>query len=465
MNRTYIKFLENKAQFGNNSGFEPLWVPDFLFGFQKLLIEWAIRKGRGAIFADCGLGKTPMQLVWAENVVQKTGKPVLILTPLAVAPQHIREANKFKIEASQSRDGKITSRIVVTNYQRLHYFDKKKFGGVVCDESGILKNFDGKTREEVTEFVRLIPHRLLCTATPSPNDYIELGTSSEALGDLGFMDMLNRFFKQASGVWVKAFQRQQSGSGLAVGGFGKYRFRGHAQHDFWRWVCSWARAVRSPADLGFEVDGFQLPPLKTTEHIVKAVTPREDWLFDMPAITLEEQRAERRRTIKERCELAAALVHDTKKPAVVWCHLNEEGHLLERLIPGSVEVEGDDDDDKKEEAFEAFVKGDLRVIVSKPSIAGHGLNWQNCAHETFFPSHSFEQYYQAVRRCWRFGQKSPVTVDVIASEGEAGVLANLNRKAAAAEEMFKNLVELINNELKIEQRNLFTKKETLPKWL
>ena len=462
---TYRDFLASKAQFGADLGFDPLWMPDFLFDFQKLLVEWALRKGRAAIFADCGLGKTPMQLVWAENVVRKTGKPVLVFTPLAVAPQHIREAHKFNIEAEQSREGKIPAPIVVTNYQRLHYFDREKFGGVVCDESGILKNYDGQTREAVTEFMRVIPHRLLCTATPSPNDYIELGTSSEALGELGFMDMLNRFFKQASGVWVRAFQKEQGADGLAVGGFGKYRFRGHAQHDFWRWVCSWARAVRMPSDLGCPNNGYILPPLKTVEHIVKAITPRDDFLFDMPAITLEEQRHERRRTIRERCEQAAALVANTKRPAVAWCHLNEEGHMLEKLIPGAVEVDGADPDEFKEETFEAFVKGELRVLVSKPVIAGFGLNWEHCAHQTFFPSHSFEQWYQAIRRCWRFGQKHPVRIDVIASEGEAGVLANLNRKAAAADRMFQNLVQLINNELRIEQKNPHTKREELPAWL
>lgn len=461
----YQEFLSEKQSFGCDCGFEPIWIPDFLFGFQKHLVEWAIHRGRAAIFADCGLGKTPMQLVWAENVVRRTGKPVLIFTPLAVAPQHIREAHKFDIDAEHSRDGSIHSPIVVTNYQRLHYFDRDKFGGVVCDESGILKNYDGATREAVTDFMRRIPYRLLCTATPSPNDYIELGTSSEAIGELGFMDMLNRFFKQASGVWVRAFQREQAIEGLAVGGFGKYRFRGHAQHDFWRWVCSWARAVRMPSDLGFENDGYILPPLRTVEHIVKAIIPRDDMLFDLPAITLEEQRAERRRTIKERCEQAAALVNDSGKPAVVWCHLNEEGHLLEKMIPDAIEVDGSDPDEFKEETFEAFVTGKVRVLVSKPVIAGFGLNWEHCAHQTFFPSHSFEQWYQAIRRCWRFGQKHPVRIDVIASEGEAGVLANLHRKSLAAEEMFMKLVKLINQELRIEQKNLFTKREEIPAWL
>lgn len=452
---SYETFLEEKVHRGSQSGFDPTYLPDFLFGFQRALVEWSVRRGRAAIFADCGLGKTPMQLVWAQNVAQQTGKPVLILTPLAVGAQTIREAHKFKIDAAQSRDGSVPAKITVTNYERLHYFNRDDFGGVVCDESSILKNFDGKTKAAVTDFMRKTPYRLLCTATAAPNDYIELGTSSEALGELGFMDMLGMFFKKADQTSSRSDEFR---SGL-------YRFRGHAQRDFWRWVCSWARAIRQPADLGFDNNGFKLPPLKVVEHIVKATTVRDDWLFDMPAISLEEQRHERRRTIGERCELVARLVGDTGKPAVVWCHLNDEGELLEKLIPGAVEVEGSDSDEQKEETFESFAAGQIRVLVSKPIIAGFGLNWQHCAHETFFPSHSFEQWYQAIRRCWRFGQKNPVQIDVVSSEGEAGVVSNLNRKAVAAEAMFKNLVALMNDQLKIEKRKDSTLELEKPSWL
>lgn len=451
----YAAFIERKTQLGGEHGFKPLFMPDFLFPFQSALVEWAIKGGRRAIFADCGLGKTPMQLVWAQNVVEKTCKPVLILTPLAVGAQTVREAHKFGIDAAQSRDGKIASQITVTNYQQLNKFDWKEFGGVVCDESSILKNFDGSLKSQITEFMRKLPYRLLCTATAAPNDYIELGTSSEALGDLGFIDMVNRFFKKAESTSSRSDEFRA----------GLYRFRGHAEHDFWRWICSWARAVRQPSDFGFSNDGFILPELKTIEHVFKSVKPREDFLFDMPAVGLQEQRAERRRTIDERCEMAARLVNDTGKPAVCWCHLNEEGHMLERLIPGAVEVEGNDSDEFKEETFEAFASGQLRVLVSKPVIAGFGLNWQHCAHRTFFPSHSFEQWYQAIRRCWRFGQKHSVTVDVIASEGERGVLSNLNRKSIAADKMFANLVQLINNELRIENKNQFTKQPKIPSWI
>ena len=303
--------------------------------------------------------------------------------------------------------------------------------------------------------MRKLPYRLLCTATAAPNDYIELGTSSEALGDLGFMDMLNRFFKKSEQTMSR---REEFRSGL-------YRFRGHSEKDFWRWICSWARAVRKPSDIGFPDDAYRLPELQAVEHIITARTSNPDFLFDMPAVGLAEQRSERRRTINERCELAASLINATNKPAVAWCHLNEEGHMLEKMIPGAVEVEGNDSDEFKEETFDAFASGQIRVLVSKPIIAGFGLNWQHCAHQTFFPSHSFEQWYQAIRRCWRFGQKQPVRVDVISSEGEAGVLANLNRKAHQAEQMFAKLVELINNELRIEKTNKHNTKQTNPSWL
>ena len=451
----YRGFLDRKTHLGNQSGFAPLFMPDFLFPFQRALTTWAIEKGRCAIFADCGLGKTPMQLVWAQNVVEKTCKPVLVLTPLSVGAQTVREAEKFGIEAKQSRDGQVAAPITITNYQQLHKFDWKQFGGVVCDESSILKSVDGAIKVQVTDFMRKLPYRLLCTATAAPNDYIELGTSSEALGDLGFMDMLNRFFKKSEQTMSR---REEFRSGL-------YRFRGHSEKDFWRWICSWARAVRKPSDIGFPDDDYRLPELQAVEHIITARTSNPDFLFDMPAVGLAEQRSERRRTINERCELAASLINATNKPAVAWCHLNEEGHMLEKMIPGAVEVEGNDSDEFKEETFDAFASGQIRVLVSKPIIAGFGLNWQHCAHQTFFPSHSFEQWYQAIRRCWRFGQKQPVRVDVISSEGEAGVLANLNRKAHQAEQMFAKLVELINNELRIEKTNKHNTKQTNPSWL
>lgn len=445
---TYEDFIRTKSQEGCDSGFDPVWMPDFLFDFQASLVEWAVRKGRAAIFADCGLGKTAMQLVWAQNVYKKTGKPVLILTPLAVGAQTVEEGAKFGVEAAQSKAGKINAPVIVTNYQRLHYFDRDRFGGVVCDESSILKNFDGEIKSAVTEFTRKTPYRLLCTATAAPNDYIELGTSCEALGYLRRVEMMAQFFTHDGGETSK------------------WRLKGHAkEHIFWRWVCSWARAIRRPSDLGFDDSRFVLPELKTIEHVVRASTPRPDMLFDMPAVTLEEQRNERKRTIKERCELAAELIAAHRGASVAWCHLNTEGDLLEKLIPNCVQVSGNDSDDAKEEKIQAFSKGQVENLVTKSVVCGFGMNWQHCHHTTSFPSHSFEQWYQAVRRFWRFGQLHTVKADIIASEGEAGVLRNLNRKAAQADEMFRNLVGLINNELKINRAERHTKQQEIPSWL
>lgn len=453
----YRDFLNGKSQKGADHGFEPVWMHDGLFGFQEEFTRWALMKGRAAVFADCGLGKTLVQLVWAENVVRKTNGRVLILTPLAVAGQTAREAAKFGMEATVCRDGKMISKsgIVITNYERLHYFQPGDFAAVVADESSILKNFSGATKAAVTEFMREQPYRLLCTATPSPNDYIELGTSSEAIGELGFVAMISRFFKKPIRTWTRREEFQP----------GAYTFRGHAERDFWRWVCSWARAARRPSDMGFDDNGFILPPLNMVEHVVRSRTLPEGWLFDVPAVGLAEQRAERRRTIAERCEKAAALVSDTGKSAVCWCHLNDEGDLLEKMIPDAVQIAGKDDDDRKEEIFQAFSAGEVRVLVTKPTIAGFGVNWQHCAHQTFFPSHSFEQWYQAIRRSWRFGQKLPVTVDVIATEGEKNVLANMKRKQDAAEVMIDNLVRMMNNELKVAVPKYGTEKEERPSWL
>jgi len=451
----YHFFLEKKTQLGSDGGFEPTWMPDALFGFQRTLVEWSIRRGRAAMFADCGLGKTLMQLVWGTNVFRKTGKPGLLLTPLAVGPQTVAEAEKFGMEAAQSRDGKVTGPITITNYQNLHKFKLEDFSFAIGDESSILKNFDGSIKAQVTEFMRKLPYRALYTATAAPNDYIELGTSSEAIGELGFMDMLGMFFKKNASTISRSDEFRN----------GVYRFRGHAEKDFWRWVCSWARAIRKPSDIGGDDKAFKLPKLDIRNHVVNAKTKNEEFLFDMPAVTLQEQRAERRRTLDERCEKAAGMITGTKKPAVAWCHLNDEGEMLEKLIPGSVNVEGKDDDEFKEEAFKAFSSGELRVIISKPTIAGYGMNWQHCAHQTFFPSHSFEQWYQAIRRSWRFGQKQKVVVDMVTSEGESRVLANLQKKQAAAEEMFAQLVSLINNELVIKKTEMHPNRQEIPSWL
>jgi hypothetical protein len=454
----YNEFLIKKSQFTGDGGFGPLFMPSFLFDFQQSIVEWATRRGRAAIFADCGLGKTPMQLVWAENVVRKTNKRVLIATPLAVGHQTIREGDKFGIECRRSMDGRPAGNITVTNYERLHLFNPDDYIGVVCDESSILKNFDGKRKAIITDFMRTRPYRLLCTATAAPNDYIELGTTSEALGELGYMDMLNRFFKNDNST--SDIKRSSHHGGDAP----KWRFKKHAEIPFWRWVCSWARALRRPSDIGFDDGHFVLPPLIERETVIKNDTTLNGELFIRPAVGLCEQRQERRLTVKKRCEEAAAKINGGST-AVAWCHLNDEGDLLAELIPDAVQVSGADSDEKKEEAFIGFADKKIRVLITKPKIGGFGMNWQHCQHITFFPSHSFEQYYQGVRRCWRFGQKKPVTVDIISSEGEVDVLKNLQRKAKAADLMFSHLVRFMNDAACINRDMDYNKPEEVPSWL
>ena len=452
----YSQFLDAKLHLGADHGFDPVWLPDSLFEYQKAIVEWAVRKGRAAVFADCGLGKTFVQLTWAENVARRTNKRVLILTPLAVAFQTVEEGAKLGVEVNHRRLGLETGdRIVVTNYERLHHFNPEDFAGVVCDESSILKGFDGETRKAVTDFMRKRPYRLLCTATAAPNDYIELGTSSEALGYMGAQDMLNKFFKKS----------QQTMSAHHEHMAGIYQLRPHAERDFWRWVCSWARALRKPSDLGFDDGAFKLPPLTINSHIVDTDKKLDGYLFSLPAVGLAEQRSDLRGTIEERCAKAAELVNAHNRPALVWCNLNEEGTRLTRLIRGAVEVAGKDSEEHKEATFAAFVRGDVRVLVTKPTIGGFGLNFQHCAHQTYFPSHSYEQYYQSVRRCWRFGQKQEVVVDMITTTGQANVMANLKRKSDQADKMFDQLVSMMWNELNLSRTNKYTNAASLPAWL
>jgi hypothetical protein len=453
---SYAQFLDDKLHAADKFGFTPNWMPPFLFDFQSALVDWAVRQGRAAIFADCGMGKTAMQLVWAENVVRETSGRVLILTPLAVAAQMIEESEKFGVHLTRSSDGTAREGITVTNYERLHLFNPADFAGCVCDESSILKSFDGSRRQEITSFMRKMRYRLLATATAAPNDYTELGTSSEALGYLGHMDMLNRFFKN---------DLNNSATGRMRGEVIKWRFKGHAENPFWRWVCSWARAVRRPSDLGFDDARFVLPPLVEREHIVETSTLADGMLFALPAVGLKEQRDERRRSVAERCDWVASHVNSHTRPAMVWCHLNEEGDRLARFIPGAVQVSGSDNVEEKEAKLIDFAHGRTRVLITKPKIGAWGLNYQHCADVVTFPSHSFEQYYQSVRRCWRFGQTHPVTVDIVATEGERGVLSNLKAKAAKADAMFANLVREMSRALTIERAAYGTRDLEAPSWL
>ncbi len=451
----YYEFIKQKLNIGSSSGFDPTFIPDFLFDFQKFLLEWSVKMGRSALFADCGMGKTPVQLVWAENVLRKTNKPVLILTPLAVSFQTIREGKKFDIECKRSDDGKSHKCITITNYEQLHKFNSNDFSGVVCDESSILKNFKGSRKQEITDFMKKVPYRLLATATAAPNDFIELGTSSESLGYMGYIDMLDAFFKNDNNnVSLKRSYVEVP----------KWRFRGHAEIPFWRWVTSWARACRKPSDLGFKDNDFELPELIENKHLIENIQPANGALFNLPAVRLDEQRAEVKRTIRERCEKVESLIK-AKNSTLIMCHLNDEGKKLKEIVPGSIEINGSDSDEKKEEKFIEFINGNAKVLITKPKIGAWGLNFQHCNHVVYFPSHSYEAYYQSVRRCWRFGQKKKVYVDIVLTDGEERIMANLLRKEKQAFQMFDNLVREMNYSAARKKINKFVKKEETPSWL
>ena len=385
-----------------------------LFDFQRDIVRWALRRGRAAIFADCGLGKTPMQLEWARHIPGR----VLILAPLAVSAQTVREAAKFGIHDVEYSRGGSAAKIVVTNYEMLEHFNPADFAGIVLDESSILKAYDGSTRTAIIEAFAQTPFRLACTATPAPNDYMELGNHAEFLGALTRTEMLSTFFVH-DGCDTQ-----------------KWRLKGHAEKDFWRWLCSWAITIRKPSDLGYDDGAFVLPPIEYIEHIVGAQKVQDGYLFALPAVTLQERIAARRDTLAERVTEAAAMIAGSDEAWVVWCNLNAESQALATQIIGSVEITGSQSADEKEVALLAFTDGTAQRIVTKPSIAGFGLNWQHCHNVAFVGlSDSWEQYYQAVRRCWRFGQKHPVKVHVITADIEGAVLQNIKRKEEDAERM------------------------------
>jgi hypothetical protein len=449
----YRAFVESKTHLAGQFGFAPVYENPNCYPFQNHLIDWQLRQGRGATFADCGLGKTLMQLVWAENVHRHTNKPVLILAPLSVSSQTVDEAAKFDIEAVRSSDGVIPTGkgIITTNYERLHHFNADDFGGVVCDESSILKNFDGAIRSHITRFMRKIKYRAMYTATPSPNDYTELGTSSEALGDMAYMDMLQTFFKSNDDTLHPAHAGQP------------WRFKGHAEPHFWRWVASWARAVRKPSDLGFDDAGWSLPELIEIHHEIES-KPLDGQLFAMPVRGLQMEREERKATIRERCELAAELLSQHES-GVAWCHFNAEADLMAELLPGGVNLSGADSDDAKEEKFRAFRSGEIKFLSTKPKIAALGVNWQHCNACTYFDDYSFEQYYQGIRRFWRFGQKRPVTVHQIGTTSLSNVAHSRKRKAEAADKMFAEMMRHMIDAQK--HYNVWTAKEEVqkPTWI
>ena len=453
----YQKFLESKKHTIGNYGFEPNYLPDIAFDFQKCIIEKVVKNGRMAIFADTGLGKTLIQLSIAKNIVNHTNKKVLILTPLAVAFQFILEAEKIGIDDIEySKDGKHTSKIVICNYERLHYFNNNDFVGVILDESSILKNFDGAIKNQVTAFIKKIQFRFLSTATPSPNDFIELGTSSEALGYLGYMDMLTKFFKNN--------QNSVDSNNRNIGE--KFYLKPHAEKDFFAWVNQWAIMVKMPSDLGFSNDRYVLPELIVNTHTIKnqsLVDVNGQLLMFTPiAKSMTEVRHEQKQTEKHRCERAVELAWD--KTSVYWCNTNNESSMLKEMDMESVEIIGSMPIDKKEEILIAFSLGQIQRLITKPKMTSFGLNWQHCNHSVFFPTWSYEQYYQSIRRFWRFGQKNDVTIDLVISDGQTRVIEALMQKTQKAIELYENLTKNVNS-VYTHKTKEFNKKVIIPNFI
>ena len=452
----YEKFLEQKKHLIGNFGFKANYIPDIAFDFQKFVIEKAILKGRSAVFLDTGLGKTLVQISLAKNIVNHTNKKVLILTPLAVAFQFILEAEKLGIDDIEySKDGKHTKKIVVCNYERLHYFNESDFEGVILDESSILKNFDGKIKQEITSFVKKIPYRFLSTATPSPNDFIELGTSSEALGYMGYMDMLGKFFKNN--------QNSVDSNNRNIGE--KFYLKPHAEKDFFSWVNQWSIMAKMPSDLGFSNDRYNLPELFINRHVVENQSMfdinGQITMFTPIAKSMTEVRLEQKQTEEKRCEKAIKLANN--KTSVYWCNTNNESSILKANDKNAVEIIGSQSIDKKEEILLDFANGEIERLITKAKMTSMGLNWQHCSHSVFFPTWSYEQYYQAIRRFWRFGQKNDVVIDMVISDGQTRVLEALEQKTQKAIQLHKNLTENVNRsfEHKIKE---FNKQIIKPKW-
>ena len=430
---TYSDFIAAKARSAPPVGIaDPPTLPDFLFPFQADCVRWTLRRGRAALFEDCGLGKSPQQLVWSDAVARHAGSPVLILAPLAVAQQTVREGEKFGIRVSYATSGALADGpITITNYERLDAFDLSRFAGIVLDESSILKAFDGKTRNQIIEASQPVSFRLACTATPAPNDFMELGNHAEFLGVMTRAEMLSMYFVHDGGSTQD------------------WRIKGHAEDAFWRWVCTWAVMLRRPSDLGYDDGAFVLPPLEIVEHVSaidhltaqKALEHQKEGtqgrLFASEAVTLQEQRYARRSTIEDRARLAAEIVASKPDvPWLIWCELNDEGDAVQAAIPGCVQVAGSDTPDHKIKAAADFSAGKIHALVSKPTLFGYGMNFQACADAVFLgATHSYEQFYQSVRRNWRFGQSRPVTAHLIISELDRRVAQNLKRKEADAAKM------------------------------
>ena len=453
----YTEFLESKRHSIGNFGFDANFIPEIAFDFQEHIIKKAVKKGRIGIFCDTGLGKTLIQLAIAQNVVNHTKGKVLILTPLAVAFQFIIEAEKIGVtDIEYSKDGNHEKSIVLCNYERLHYFNKEDFKCIILDESSILKNFDGKIKNQITSFVKKIPYRFLSTATPSPNDFIELGTSSEVLGYMGYMDMLGKFFKNN--------QNSVDSTNRNIGE--KFYLKPHAEKSFFSWVNQWSIMVKMPSDIGFPDDRYNLPKLNVVKHIVKNRSTIEVdgqiQMFNVIAKSFHEIRHEQKQTINERCKEAVKLAEN--KTSVYWVNLNEESRIIKELDPEAVEIIGSQSIEKKEEILLAFANGEIKRIITKAKMTGMGLNWQHCNHSVFFPTWSYEQYYQAIRRFWRFGQTKDVTIDMVISDGQTRVLEALQQKTQKAIELYQNLTENVNSSF-VDHKKEFNKEIITPKFL
>lgn len=424
----YKQFLASKKIVSVPTGFEPDFIPKQLFDFQSDCVRWACRRGRAALFEDCGLGKTPQQLVWADKVCAKSNMPVLILAPLCVTQQTKREGKKFGIEVNIAcEQSDVKPGINVSNYEKLHHFNPDSFGGVVLDESSILKSYDGATRNLIISSFRNARYKLACTATPAPNDFMELGNHAEFLGVMSRVEMLATFFVHDGGDTSK------------------WRLKGHAEKEFWKWLCSWAINIHKPSDLGYQDKKFKLPKLHLREHVVQSTQKMDGYLFALPASSLAERRDARRASLTERVELAAALA-ENKEQWVFWCNLNSESETLAKMI-GAEEISGATPDEERERIAAGFLDGSIRCVVTKPSLWGYGMNLQ-CCHNTALVglSDSYEDFYQVVRRFWRFGQTQEVNAHIIISSLEGAVLANIKRKEAdarrLADEMIRNMSDI-----------------------
>ena len=452
----YQEFINQKSFRQIQSGFDVESLDYGLFDYQKPIVKWALKRGKSAIFADTGLGKTAMQLAWADQVAKKTGGPVIILAPLAVSNQTIEEGVKFGVDVEKANPGApmFGPSIVISNYEQLHKFNPDDFQGIVLDESSILKGMDGRRRREITEFGKHIPYRLSCTATPSPNDFMELGTQSEFLGIMSQIEMLAMFFIHDGGDVAK------------------WRLKGHGEAKFFQWLATWSIVIRNPDDLGFDGTSHILPPLIYHSHVIE--TEPEDSLFVEPAQGLQDRNKARKDSVKDRVQKAAEIANGMTGQVLIWCNLNEESELLTAAINDAVEVKGADKPEHKTNTLIGFAHGDVRVLVSKPKIAGFGMNWQNCNQMIFVGlSDSWEAYYQAIRRCWRFGQKSEVHVHVVSADTEGAVIENIQRKdqqnKVLGEKMVKHMKTMMDKSIfsaattKTEYNP--TIKMEIPKWL